>query len=360
VIEATPPRASAPKVPAIESITATEAAPLEATDAEATRAEDINLESVALDIDKILLDMVAEETAGATKEASAPEAEKKKEIAEETLEDEIFNFQNLVGQELTKAKKEELKEYAISCGYRPGALLFGGVDDEKLGCIRDQTGAKVIGTQSKSIGFPKLEADISRYRRQHIVGSLFYSNFKVNNLPLTFYFYKNCFLTKVVRVQSMLLSKALRMQQDLEDKKQEVIIENLENKIKDQAAAFEKKEFELQTIEGLLAEAEAKITELNTKLLGSEQEKLKLNEKLEAEIQNGLVLKKSLIGLQNKCFKFSNQCVQRLKKVFYLVGASSEEFIPSAEDLPGAFEHIEGEIDDLMMLLLDTVTFVPR
>jgi hypothetical protein len=28
--------------------------------------------------------------------------------------------------------------------------------------------------------FPKLEADISSYRRQHIVGSLFYSNFKVN------------------------------------------------------------------------------------------------------------------------------------------------------------------------------------
>ena len=39
----------------------------------------------------------------------------------------------------------------------------------------------------------------------------------------------------------MLLSKALRMQHDLEDKKHEVIIENLENKIKDQTAAFEKK-----------------------------------------------------------------------------------------------------------------------
>jgi hypothetical protein len=193
VIEATPPRASALKVPAIESTTATKAAPSEATDAEATRAEDINLESVALNIDKILLDMAAEEAAGATEEALAPEAEKKKEIAEETLEDEIFNFQNLVGQELTKAEKEELKDYAISCGYRPGALLFGGVDDEKLGCIRDQTGAKVIGTLSKSIGFPKLEADISRYRRQHIVGSLFYSNFKVNNLPLTFIFIKNVF-----------------------------------------------------------------------------------------------------------------------------------------------------------------------
>jgi hypothetical protein len=33
-------------------------------------------------------------------------------------------------------------------------------------------------------------------------------------------------------LQSMLLSKALRMQQDLEDKKNEIIIEGLENKIK--------------------------------------------------------------------------------------------------------------------------------
>jgi hypothetical protein len=44
----------------------------------------------------------------------------------------IFNFKNLIGQELSKAEKEELREYAISCGYQPGALLFGGVDDERL------------------------------------------------------------------------------------------------------------------------------------------------------------------------------------------------------------------------------------
>ncbi len=73
-------------------------------------------------------------------------------------------------------------------------------------------------------------------------------------------------LTKVVSVQSMLLSKALKMQQDFEDKKHEVIIENLESRIKEQSDAIEKKNFELQATEGLLAEAEAKITELNTKL----------------------------------------------------------------------------------------------
>jgi hypothetical protein len=86
-------------------------------------------------------------------------------------------------------------------------------------------------------------------------------------------------------MQSMLLSKALKMQQDFEDKEHEVIIESLESKIKDQSAGLEK-DFELQTTEGLLAEAEAKIAELNTKLISQsesfEQEKQKLNAKFEA------------------------------------------------------------------------------
>jgi chromosome segregation ATPase len=68
-------------------------------------------------------------------------------------------------------------------------------------------------------------------------------------------------------VQIMLLSKALRMQHDLEDKKHEVIIEGLESKIKDHEAALEKKDFELQSMEGLLTEAQAKIARLNSELL---------------------------------------------------------------------------------------------
>jgi hypothetical protein len=143
------------------------------------------------DIDKMLLNMATEEAAAATEEITASEPEREKEIAEDPSEDGAFNFQNLVGQELTKAEKEEVKEYAISCGYRPGALLFGGIDDERLGCVRDQTGAKVVGTLSNSIGIPKLETDISRYRRQHIVDSLFYSNFKVNNFFLNFIVFDN-------------------------------------------------------------------------------------------------------------------------------------------------------------------------
>jgi predicted RNase H-like nuclease (RuvC/YqgF family) len=117
--------------------------------------------------------------------------------------------------------------------------------------------------------------------------------------------------------QSMLLSKALRMQQDLEEKKHEVIIEGLESKIKDHEATLEKKDFELQSMEGLLAEAQAKIARLNSELLGKtesfEQEKQKFDAKFEAEVKKSSNLQKSLKELQDKCLGFGNRCVQQLK-----------------------------------------------
>jgi biotin carboxyl carrier protein len=190
-IEETPPPASASKTPAAEDATATEAAPAEAATAEAATTEDTSMEGTFFDIDNMLLNMATEEDAIAAEETLATVPGKEKEIAEDTSEEKDFNFQNIIGQKLSKAEKEELRDYAISCGYQPGALLFDSIDDESLGCLRDRTGAKVISTLSKSIGFPKLEADISRYRRQHIVGSLFYSNFKVKFFSSAFHCFNN-------------------------------------------------------------------------------------------------------------------------------------------------------------------------
>jgi hypothetical protein len=151
--------------------------------------------------------------------------------------------------------------------------------------------------------------------------------------------------------QSMLISKALRMQQDLEDKKNEVIIEGLESKIKDHEAALEKKDFVLQTMDGSLAEVQAKIARLNSELLlkseSIKQEKKNFDMKLEAEVEKSTNLQKSLKELQDKCLNFGNRCVQRLKQVFNSVGASSEKFDPSVGDLSSTFEHIEGEVDAL-------------
>jgi hypothetical protein len=181
-IEETPLSAPASKTPTDEATATTEAAPAKAATAEAETTEDTNLEGTFSDIDKMILNMAAEEAATAAEETLAPVPGKEKEIAEDTSEKKDFNFQNILGQKLSKAENKELRDYAISCGYQPGALLFGGVDEESLGCLRDRTRAKVVSTLSKSVGFPKLEADLSRYRRQHIVDSLFYSNFKVKFL----------------------------------------------------------------------------------------------------------------------------------------------------------------------------------
>jgi hypothetical protein len=137
------------------------------------------------------MNMAVEEAATAVEETLAPVPGKEKEIAEDTSEEKDFNFQDILGQKLSKAEKKELRDYAISCGYQPGALLFGGVAEDNLGCLRDRIGAMVVSTLSKSVGFPKLEDDLSRYRRQHIAGSLFYSNFKVKFLPELYYNFRD-------------------------------------------------------------------------------------------------------------------------------------------------------------------------
>jgi hypothetical protein len=87
---------------------------------------------------------------------------------------------------------------------------------------------------------------------KHIVGSLFYSNFKVKFLLLGFFYFcdEAKFSDVGLFLQSMLLSKALRMQQDLENKKNEIIIEGLENKIKDYEASLEKKRLPASGNEG--------------------------------------------------------------------------------------------------------------
>jgi hypothetical protein len=143
-IEKTPPTSLASKIaPAVSAEAATEA---NISVELAAAAEAANLESTLSGIDKLLLDMPTEEIVAAAEKVMAPVSDKGKQIADAASEEKDFDLRNLIGQELSEAEK------------------------------------KVIGTLSKSVGFPKLEADISSYQRQHIVGSLFYSNFKVKFL----------------------------------------------------------------------------------------------------------------------------------------------------------------------------------
>jgi hypothetical protein len=125
-IERTPPSASASKITPIASAEATAEANISAEAAAA------NLESTLSGIDKLLLGMAAEETAAATEEVMAPVPDRGKKIAGVASEEQDFDLRNLVGQELSKAENKELQEYGIFCGYQPGAMLFGGIDEGAL------------------------------------------------------------------------------------------------------------------------------------------------------------------------------------------------------------------------------------
>jgi hypothetical protein len=91
------------------------------------------------------------------------------------------------------------------------------------------------------------------------------------------------------------------MQQDLKDKKNEIIIEGLESKIKDYEATLEKKDFLLQAIEDSLVELQTKNARLIEELLEAqeilkknsecfEQEKQELQAKCKAEANNNTKL----------------------------------------------------------------------
>lgn len=240
--------------------------------------------------------------------AASTATEKGKKQAEDILEEEDFEFQDLLGQGLTDAEKAEFKKCATACGYKPGATLFGGVNEGKLRCLRNRSEAKIVITLCKNIGLPKLEADLCHYQRHHIAGSLLYANFK-----------------------SILLSKVLKMQQDLEEEKNKVVIQDLAEKVenyeanmkkkdftiqdleimvKEHEGALEKKDFVIQTMEGSLAEVQIENNNLKNELLQQsekfEQEKKYLEASLKTEVDKNSNLQKSFKELQEKCLSFGS------------------------------------------------------
>jgi hypothetical protein len=150
-IERTLPLASASRIMPVASTEAETTVEAGTTAEAATAAEDANLMTTMSGIGKLISDMVAEEAVATTEEIVAPVPSKDKEVADTSSKVKEFKLQYLGGQELSEAEKEELEEYAKSYGYQPGSMLFGGVDEEILGCIRDRARAKIIGTLSKSV-----------------------------------------------------------------------------------------------------------------------------------------------------------------------------------------------------------------
>jgi hypothetical protein len=148
------------------------------------------------------------------------------------------------------------------------------------------------------------------------------------------------------------------MQQDDEDRKNEIVVEGFEDKIKKLEDSLKEKVSLLCSIEGSLAEARAQNVKLSKELKETRtlleenssrfsRETKALNMTIKVEDEKNLKLSETLKALMDICFSFVAQCTARLKSIFNSVGATSEEASLSAEDIPGALECIEKEVDVL-------------
>jgi DNA repair exonuclease SbcCD ATPase subunit len=156
----------------------------------------------------------------------------------------------------------------------------------------------------------------------------------------------------------MLLSKALKIHHDTEDRRNEVIIEGLEDKIKKLEDSLKEKDILLQSTEGSLVEARSQNNKLSRELDEAraimnkrserfDQETKELKAKVEAEAERNTKLHETVKDLWKKCSDFTTRCINRLRGIFNSVKATSEEITPSTEDILGAFEHIENEVEAL-------------
>jgi hypothetical protein len=74
----------------------------------------------------------------------------------------------------------EARNYAQKLKYPKGALVFNGSDEEDfLYCLPDNKEISVCREIGKSIGFPKLEDDLSILTKDELADSLAYNSIKV-------------------------------------------------------------------------------------------------------------------------------------------------------------------------------------
>jgi hypothetical protein len=77
------------------------------------------------------------------------------------------------------------------------------------------------------------------------------------------------------------------------------------------------------------------------------QENEALKARLKIESEKNTKLSETLKALKERSLEFASQCTARLRSIFNSVGAASEETSLSAEDILGALECIEKEVDFL-------------
>jgi hypothetical protein len=163
----------------------------------------------------------------------------------------------------------------------------------------------------------------------------------------------------------------LKLQQESEDRKNELIVSNLEGKVKDLENLLEEKDSKIKTAKADLAEAhlwienqviqisyqDKQLKKLNTELeevnsnlkdvaARYEHEIKDLKNEVKAKAEKSSKLYETLIMLRDTCSSFATWCSLHLREIFNSVGAMSGEANYSADNILKALEFVKKEINE--------------
>jgi chromosome segregation ATPase len=114
------------------------------------------------------------------------------------------------------------------------------------------------------------------------------------------------------------------MQQAVEDRKNKIIVEGFEDRIKKLEDSLKEKDSLLCSAEGSLAEARSQNKKMSRELDKAritleknsdrfDRESKALNAIVEAEIEKNVKLRETITNLRDRCFDFATQCIAWLK-----------------------------------------------
>ena len=156
----------------------------------------------------------------------------------------------------------------------------------------------------------------------------------------------------------------MKLQQEDEDRKNELVVNNQEKRVKELENSLAEKDSKIKNVETNLAKAQLWIQDQAARICDQDKElekahsKLKeaenryehevrsLKNKIEAKAEKSSKLYEGLMLLRETCSCFVARCSTRLHEIFNLVGAVSREKNYSIEDIPKALDFMEKEINE--------------
>jgi hypothetical protein len=169
---------------ALSPTPANKVAPTEAKSQAETETKQAEAEATQVQAETKARPSVPTETEPATPEEKATEQialEKIETPAPKALIENVdYIFRHALGKKLSEEEILEAMHYARKLNYPKGALVFNGSsEDDFLYCLPDNKEISVCREIGRSIGFPKLEDDLSILSKDDLADSLAYNSIKV-------------------------------------------------------------------------------------------------------------------------------------------------------------------------------------